>query len=334
MNGFAKKTLFFRWISLVLCCFLILSSPISADDSVGNSDVPEFIREEIQRAREESSALADSWYDIMSIGLSNGKEPTLDNTVLLESEKDSLFLIFDFANGSKAEYVLKIFVDYIESEFKIDGETYEEYYFTADATEGFAIEFFLPENKIDLNQSHTITVAMFKDPRTHRKPVSTERDSYSADFTLTGASKQSEQQSVLKHNWQAEFYEIPFSGIMLNRDMELKDDNEVYFPPDVLDAAPDETVTLVYRASGYEDSSDILFLLLVDWKQTDINGKPYAFTENQHQRTNCGLIEFKAPQNPGEYEVIALMSGYPFELRNERNCALNFASMRFTLVVE
>ena len=65
----------------------------------------------------------------------------------------------------------------------------------------------------------------------------------------------------MKHNWQAEFYEIPFSGIMLNRDMELKDDNEVYFPPDVLDAAPDETVTLVYRASGYEDSSDILFLL-------------------------------------------------------------------------
>lgn len=328
-----EKIKLFRSLSCVLCCGLILIIFSNTCSSSESSRESEFIENELQRTMDESSALAQEWNDIMGIGLSNGKTQTVHNTVYLEDESDSLFLIIDFANGSKAEYVLKIFVDYIETEFQIDLNTYKEYYFSAEATDGFSLKFHLPEDRIDLEQAHIITVAMFKNPRLHQNSISTERDSYSLDFTLASAQKNSEYKPNVSYNQPAAYFNIPFSGIMLNCDMELRDNKEVFFPPATLHAAPSETVTLAYRAAGYDDSDSLLFMLLLDWEQVEINGYPYLFTENQYLRTNCGYIEFKAPDTPGEYELIALMSGNPFELRTEKNCWLNFTSTRFTLNV-
>lgn len=302
----------------------------SASEAVSES---EFIANELQRAMEESAELSTEWSNIVGIGLSNGKSATYNNTVYIDDENDNLFLIVDFANGSNADYVLKIFVDYIETEFQINSNFYTEYYFSAAATDGFTLNLHLPTESIDLKYAHTVTVALFKDPQLQTSTLSADTTAYSTDFTLISAKEPLASSYRTVYNHSSDFYTIPFSGIMLNCDLDLKDDNEVFFPPATLNAAPNEKVTLAYRAAGYDTSENLLFFLLLDWKQVNINGQPYLFTKAQYPLTNCGYITFDAPDTPGQYELVALMSGAPFEPRTENNSWLNFASTRFTLNV-
>lgn len=322
----------FIFIQTFYCIILLLAFSLTASAS-GSISESEFIANELQRAMKESAELSTEWSNIVGIGLSNGKSDTYNNTVYINDENDKLFLIIDFANGSNADYMLKIFVDYIETEFQINSNRYTEYYFSAAATDGFALNLRLPPESIDLRYAHTITVALFKDPQLQTSTISTDTNAYSTDFTLISAKEPADSPYKAAYNHASDFYTIPFSGIMLNCDLDLKDDNEVFFPPAILNAAPNEKVTLAYRAAGYDTSENLLFFLLLDWKQVDINGYPYLFTEAQYPLTNCGYITFDAPDTPGQYELVALMSSAPFELRTADNSWFNFASTRFALNV-
>lgn len=330
----------FPRILRIFCCLLLLtvvsascSPPRLSEEKQKES---EFVQEKLDILMEHSASLVttDGWSNVMGLSLYNGKESVpYANIVSLDNESDSLYLVINFAGGEKADYILKIFVDYQETEFQIDQDVYQEYYFDAEATDGFSLEFHLPEDKINLEQNHTVTFMVFRDPQTHGNPRSLERDALSIDYTLVSAQAQPEQKQEISYNQPASFYDIPFSGIMLNCETELKNTDRVFYPPAVLDANPGKTVTMTYYAGGAEDSDSMLFLLLVDWKQVDINGSPYLITKNQYPDVNCGQITFKAPDTPGQYEVVALMSEYPFEWRNENNSSANETSTRFTLNV-
>lgn len=322
-------------IKKVVAIVLILTLGLPFSSKAANEY--EFLQSKLNQTLDEAKDWQNDGHEnIISIGLSNGKDDTIYNTVRFDSETDNLYLLFTFLDIKASEYVLKIFVDYEETNFFINQIEYNKYFFEAKETDSFFVQLSFPKNKIDWTKTHILTAAIFQDPQLHEGNFNLNiNPSFSVDFTLMPTENNTAQLQNIYYFYQpTTLLNIPFNGIMLNTDYNLTDNNQVFFPPSSMDVKCGEKVKLAYRVSGGSPYvKDILFLLLVDWKQTDINNIPYMYIQNNYPKVSCEYIEFEAPNVSGQYEIVALMSSFPFQLRNKLNCDLNSVSTRFTLNV-
>ena len=300
---------------------------------------PSYAQEEVLKDIEKQiendiSYLPEEWENIMGLDLSNGKEKSYNSIVYMENPEDALYLFISCSKSVKAEYKLKIFLDYKELNIIIDGQEYETYDFSMDDEEIRQIAFQLPENSLDLKTSHIVTVCVIQNPESKKRPDNGYTGMKSFDFEVTSKSGKreilTEESSIEPDHYQT----ISYCGLELNDDFDFNNADSVLFPPEQIKVARGEQVSLAYRTGNYENVEEVLFVVMAGWEQLPVNGKPYVYVKTKEGQVSCGRLEFTAPEKSGEYTVTGFVTTSPFELRNDNNRHYNDVSTRFTLVVE
>jgi hypothetical protein len=304
-----------------------------AFSSCKNND---FITTQMNDAKADVDKAAQTYQnsEIMALNLVNDTAPTYDNVIYLNKITDTLHIIFNTAITNPTECMLKIFIDYKETDYKIDNKIYTSYYFKAGTSDSIEIPFNLV-NDIEFVNSHIITIAIIPDIDKYafelkenlslKKPVS-------IDYELSPPNRQDINAETVAFP-PGKFIVNQFSGIMLNTDFDSTDSNTVKPPPQYISANAGETVKLAYYAGNYTNTDDLIFLVILGNSQIEINGKPFEHLMNRPGEIGYGTIEFKVPEVRGKYDVIGIASNAPYKHRTKENAGLNDCSKRFTIVV-
>ena len=273
--------------------------------------------------------------NMLVLGLENDTDPTENGVVYLDAIDDDLNIQFANLTDSNSEYILKLFLDYTEIEYMLDGEIRSEYVFTANAGKSLVFPISLL-NDVPFDTSHILTIAILTAPNKHAYTTDLMSNSYgmvlSYELANSARERQIKESAALEE--PSKFLTLSYQGIMLNEDFTAEDNTSVKFPPKKMEVKPGELVNLAYRVGNYETSDDVVVVVLVDWKQQMINDKPYLHIANKTGYVGYGTLEFSAPSQAGEYEVTAFVVDDPYSLKDGDNFHTHDTSYRFTLIVE
>ena len=274
----------------------------------------------------------------LTLGVVNDHELTYDGVVFLDKITDTLNVQFANLTDTSSEYVLKVFYDYEEVSFSVNGsDTFvSDHIFTVNTMTSLIIPIMLDDN-LSFDNSHLLTIAILTAPNKHAVDLDMMSNSYGVCSTYELANRNETRQINAKPTaiGTAMFLEITYQGLMLNTDFDAKDDNQVFFPPKEIKTGSGETVRLAYRAGNYdENTGDVLFIVLVDWQQQGFNDNPFIYISNNPGYMGYGEIEITAPIEQGKYDITGFIVRNPYELRNADIFELNDTCYRFTLVVE
>lgn len=273
--------------------------------------------------------------EMLVLGVVNDSEPTENGVVYLDSLSDNLNIQFANLTETDSEYIIKVFFDYEETEFSIDGVDVSEYVFQAKAGESLTFPITInPDAEFD--SSHILTVAVLTAPNKYAAEIDLMSNSYgmvlSYELAKRGQERSIEEKTIAEE--PEGYIPLNFQGLMLNSDFKFAEGTSVKFPAKELTVKANEMVSMAYRAGNYEKSEDILLLLLVDWKQADIDGSPFLHIANKEGSISYGTLEFQAPSEPGKYEVTAFVVDSPYSMKVGDTFHTHDTSYRFTLVVE
>lgn len=213
-----------------------------------------------------------------------------------------------------------------------------EYFFEADAGKGMLISIKLNNIKND-TWAHTLTFSIFKRPNEHAVDLQLMSNWYggSSDYEVTLAKENNKfymEDIVIE---EAEKY-IPstYQGIVLNTDFNFEDDklDTVELPDFSITSKANEKVRLAYRIGNYDDMERMVLVLFTQWKQQNYNDVEFKCIKNKKGYLGYGVIEFTAPETPGKYEIVGLLTKYPFQEKKMETYVPNGTSYRLTLVVE
>lgn len=289
-------------------------------------------------ASQNSPGLAETYQDfgnVIVLGVVNDSEPTISGLIHMDTVTDNLHVQFANLTQKEHEYILKLFLDYQETDFYLNEQKHNGYVFSAAAGEELDLVVNL-DTDASMDESHILTAAVLTAPDTHAKDLDFISNSYGIvmNYELAPAEGERRINPTQACREPDVYLELEYQGIMLNQDYETEGNSVVYLPPSNITVQPNETVSLAYRAGNYEKADDILILLLLDWKQQQVNGSPFEYVKNIPGLMSYGTLEFTAPSEPGFYEVTAFVSEQPYELRNRETFHTSDTSYRFTLTVE
>ena len=273
--------------------------------------------------------------EMLVLGVVNDTDLTEDGVVYLNSIDDNLNIQFANLTESNSEYILKVSLDYAEIGYTLNGEYRTEYIFSANAGERLVFPIKLSE-EIPFDTSHILTVAILTAPNKHAYSIDLMSNSYGVVLSYELSNKALERKIVANTEPEEplDYLSLTYQGIMLNTDFEAVSDKSVKFPPKYIKTAPNDTVSLAYRIGNYENSEDVLAVVLVDWKQQSINGKSVLHTYNKSGYISYGVLDFTAPAQAGEYEVVAFVVDNPYQLKDFNTFHIHDTAYRFTLIVE
>lgn len=273
--------------------------------------------------------------EFLVLGLVNDTEPTESGVVYLNSITDNLNVQFANLTDNDSEYILKLFLDYKEIEFYINGELTDKHIFQAKAGESLVFPINL-YSAIELNSSHFVTVAVLTAPNKHAKTIERMSNSYGMvlSYELAPKNGNSSIETEITFDEASEYLELTYQGLVLNSDFDTSGNTMVRFPDKEYVVKAGDTVKLAYRAGNYENVEDILIVVLVDWRQQSINDADYLHIRNSPGYISFGTLEFTAPLEAGEYEVTAFVAEQPFNLKNFDSFHTHDTAYRFTLTVQ
>ena len=273
--------------------------------------------------------------EFLVLGLENDTEPTESGVVYLNSITDNLNVQFANLTDSDSEYILKLFLDYKEIEFNINGELTDQYIFQAKAGESLVFPINL-SSAVELNSSHFLTIAVLTAPNKHAKTIERMSNSYGMVLSYELAPKNGSRtiETEITFDEASEYLELNYQGLVLNSDFDTSGNTLVRFPDKEYVVKAGDTVKLAYRAGNYENAEDILIVVLVDWRQQSINGADYLHIRNSPGYISFGTLEFTAPLEAGEYEVTAFVAERPFNLKDFDSFYTHDTAYRFTLTVQ
>lgn len=106
--------------------------------------------------------------DMLVLGLVNDTELTENGVVYLDSISDNLNVQFANLTKNNSEYVLKLFLDYKEISFYINGELTDSHIFQIEAGKSSVFPINL-DSSVELSSSHFLTIAVLTAPQKHAK---------------------------------------------------------------------------------------------------------------------------------------------------------------------
>ena len=313
---------------MMVCLFIIAFSSCGGNQKGNNED------SQLHDWAKEYEELGSG----LTLGLVNDYEPTENGVVYLDKISDTLNVQFANLTEHESEYILKVFYDYEEVSYAINGNDtlLNSYVFTAASKSSLIIPLTLDAD-LNFDDSHFLTIAVLTAPNKNAVDLDMMSNSYGmvGTYELTnksGARRVNEKQTAQEPK---EYLQIPFQGLMLNTDFKEKDDAQVFFPPKEIKVKGGEAIKLAYRVGNYENTDDVLFIVLVDWQQQRIDGKkPFIHLKNRPDYIGYGVIEMTAPLEKGKYDITGFVISGPFELRNAYNFNINDTCYRFTITVE
>lgn len=273
--------------------------------------------------------------NMLVLGLVNDTDLTENGVVYLNTISDNLNVQFANLTNNDSEYILKLFLDYKEVQFSLNGELLSSYIFQTKAGESYIFPVNI-DSEIELNNSHILTVAVLTAPQKHAKASDLMSNSYGVVLSYELAPKSGNREIMLSDilDEPLEYLELNYQGLMLNSDFEKAENTIVQFPSKDYVVAPGDKIELAYRAGNYDNAEDLLIVVLVDWQQQSINDADYIYIRNAPGYISYGTLEFNAPLEAGEYEVTAFVVDQPFNLKDSDSFHTHDTAYRFTLTVQ
>ncbi|MDR1642357.1 MAG: hypothetical protein LBT59_21920 [Clostridiales bacterium] len=238
---------------------------------------------------------------------------TVLGMVYMDAIADDLHLLF--SSASKDDYMckLKLLVDYVPTDFTIDGTVMDNYVFSVKSSDSFEIPFNLPDS-LDFASPHILTAILIPNYDKHAVdgelvgvPLSTQ------DFMLIPPGQDAADIVADSKSEPPEKYlNITYQGVMFNTDFQPVKAKAVNFPPQFMEVSRGEIIKLAYRTGNYQDSEDVLILTLLNGDPIEIENKPYMLIQQKHGKISYGTFQIKAPEEPGEYEVVGIVTNRPF----------------------
>lgn len=273
--------------------------------------------------------------DMLVLGLVNDTELTENGVVYLDSISDNLNVQFANLTKNNSEYVLKLFLDYKEISFYINGELTDSHIFQIEAGKSSVFPINL-DSSVELSSSHFLTIAVLTAPQKHAKDSNLMSNSYGVVLSYELAPKNGDRIMLSNEICREplEYLKLNYQGLMINSDFEQIDNAIVQFPSNDYVAKPGESIELAYRAGNYDNAEDLLIIVLVDWQQQTISNAEYIYTRNSPGYISYGTLNFDAPLEAGQYEVTAFVVDQPFNLKDSDSFHTHDTAYRFTLTVQ
>ncbi len=256
-----------------------------------------------------------------------------DGLILTENIDYPLNILFSNFTGVDGEFMLKVFYDYKEIDFKVANEFVSEYVFDLSSPSTIVMPLFLSDEiRLD-DYSHKLTVVVFAGTNQYACDYETVTNSYGQclDYEIRRSQTPS-------NNYMAQDYlidsnsisDINFSGFVINDDI----DNaaSVKKPPTGINATPGEKIDLNLLMGNVDDFSEYAAIVFMDWEAVDINGSSPLLLKTQGlSQQNFTL---KAPETPGKYEICGILISNPFNNIPRSSFYYTEYAYRFTLLVE
>lgn len=194
----------------------------------------------------------------------------------------------------------------------------------------------LANTSIDFNNSHILTVAVLTAPNKHAKKSDLMSNSYGMVLSYELAPRDGTRSISTNKicSDPTKYLELNYQGLMLNLDFDAANNATTQFPPQNIFAKAGETITLAYRAGNYENASELMVIVLIDWKQSQINDVNSLYIRNKPGYIGYGELNITTPLQAGEYEVTAFVVDSPFSLRDFNTFHTHDTAYRFTLTVQ
>lgn len=307
-------------ISSIILAISVLLLLVSCGDTSNNDDFANEYR---------------NYGNMLVLGLVNDTDLTENGVVYLNTISDNLNVQFANLTDNDSEFILKMFLDYKEIEFYMNGELMNHYIFLAKTDESLVFPINIDSN-IELNNSHFLTVAVLTAPQKHAKESDIMSNSYGMvlSYELAPKSEKRVIESTDTFDEPLEYLELNYQGLMLNSDFEKTENTSVKFPSKNYTVKSGEKIQLAYRAGNYDNAEDLLIVVLVNWQQQSINGADYIYIRNSPGYISYGTLEFATPLETGEYEVTAFVVDQPFNLKDSNSFHTHDTAYRFTLTVQ
>jgi hypothetical protein len=277
------------------------------------------------------------------LGFTNPDYGPMGEKLIWNLENNNLELVFTNAS-TDGEFLLKIFWDFEEIEFSIDNEEADnQYIFTSNYSETKNWKVSFPEELSKSSEDYlgSLTAIVFIEPNVHQKDAAIyDHKNYGLAIVQHVFSKESfdsfdPNHLFTKASYQTfEEYDTAFNDLNVT----TLEDDLLSNPSSSLKVASGEMIKLNFLAgASIEEINDYVLIAVLGNKQVSLNGQnrlPLHLAKDPLSgkiTPQTGMVEFPAPDEPGNYEFIM----YQFPLSSEMlGLSMVENSFRITIVVE
>ncbi|MFJ7977932.1 hypothetical protein ACIQZI_19980 [Peribacillus sp. NPDC096379] len=326
INKKGTKLILFSIIGIAILVLIII---VQKEQSI-NTTTPEV---NVSNASQEENQFGLGY----SIEVNNKNSNILNKEnarLLMDSPNTKLDVSFD--NRAKSgNFIMKVFYDYEEINFKVDQSKFNNSYtFELGKGKRINLPIYLSDKIKADHHSHKLTVSILASPEKHAKNIEAKTNFFgiTTDYELFYNEAEREFENNKTYEKPIKLLNNAFTGLVISQD--FNNFKEVPLPPYSTKVKKGERVKFSYRAGNYENVSDYLIMVLLDWNQVEMDNEKYKLLNIENTKVGYGTFEILAPKEAGLYEFTAYIVPEPFVNRTIENDDLIDQAYRFTLEVE
>ncbi len=199
-----------------------------------------------------------------------GQENSVKNGVIHIESPDEIFYARVENIGKARQFILKVYMDYVETPIQVDNQSSVIYNFSAPSEYSCVIPFTI-DNGIDTSKKHKMTVSLISGADINvgilNNPL-TDHYSLSLNYSLIGQGIENIQPEERDYELIPAIPEGMFSGILINSDLSGNTANKL--PEKIFEVDAGSKLSLGYRVGGYELINHFCIIVNLGWNQTKI----------------------------------------------------------------
>lgn len=270
------------------------------------------------------AGIKDGYY--LDLYTEDTKDDDRNGIIKLDRQNKQLY-VYAENYGKSREYILKLYLDYKEVEFGVNGTHFLKYEFSLGKDKNIEI----PITINNIKDNHKLTAVLIASPDKHAselEEVPTSSYGMAIDYYLDFNNDIKNIELHQKIDEANYYFDDKFYGFIVNDDFSVS--SEMKYPPKLIKVNSGERVKLATRIGEILNSDEVLLCLDVGGRQVNLDNGSYKRIDIREEKTTYCEISFQAPVEPGKYEVTGFIVKNPTGV--SEFMPLDF-SLRFTLEV-
>ncbi|MDR1642356.1 MAG: hypothetical protein LBT59_21915 [Clostridiales bacterium] len=273
-----------------------------------------FMSKQLEAVKASVGRHSQAFAHSLTFGVTTNDTLAVQGKLHIEKITDDLHFVFSSVSTDAYNCKVKILLDYAETDFIVNGEVLNSYVVSVKPTDTFEIPFNLPDG-ISFDKPHILSVLVIPN-----------YDKHIVDGSLVAPPISMQDIMLIPPGQDAEDFEVPayepiqpdkylslqLQGLMFNTDFEAVDAPDVKYPPKSIEVSKGETIKFAYRTGNFENSEEVLILAFLNGEPIEIDNKPYMIVQQTRGKLSYGTCEIKAPEEPGKYELLGMVTQGPF----------------------